>query len=40
MCLLEYFKRYEKPEYDAGERGGKLRFIHWEDKCRVGPGKL
>lgn len=39
MCSLGYFRRYEKPEYD-GMRGGKLRFIHWEDKCRVGPGKL
>ena len=39
MCLLECFKRYEKPDYDR-MRGGKLRFIHWEDKCRVGPGKL
>ena len=39
MCSLGYFRRYEKPEYD-GMRGSKLRFIHWEDKCRVGPGKL
>lgn len=39
VCLLECFKREKKCD-DAGMRGGKLRFIHWEGKSRVGPGNV